>query len=127
MYQLESLFPDLPPSTRSRLYWGLGASGDLKCGITKRLVARRGGEMHFEELCSVPGGRSLEEEIHQKYNAERIGRTEWFRPSDRLLTDLLVLCVQQGRVKSVETLRAIMLRRLRKHGPDEGGRVAIAA
>lgn len=127
MYQLDSMFPDLPMSPRSRLYWGLGASGDLKCGITKRLVARRGGEMHFKELVSVPGGRSLEEEVHQRYNAERIGRTEWFRPSNRLLTDLLVLCVQQGRVQSVHILQAIMLQRLRKHGPEEGGRQAIAA
>jgi Meiotically Up-regulated Gene 113 (MUG113) protein len=125
MYETETLFPEIQPNTRSRCYWGLDLTGErAKCGITTRLVARRGGEVGFNELCSVPGGRSIEEEFHRKYAKERIGNSEWFRLSDRLAFDLLIMCTQQGRVKSVETLKAIMLARIRKRG---GGDWDLAA
>lgn len=68
--------------------------------------------MHFTELCSVPGDRITERQYHDKYAAERLGRTEWFKPSDRLLLDILILCVQQGRHKSTETLKGIIRSRL---------------
>ena len=113
MHVVETLFPDLAPDTRSRVYFGLGENGQIKIGITKRPSGRRGGEMHFTELCSVPGGRSIEADYHAKYATERIGRTEWFHLSDRLCLDLIAVCSQQSREWAAETLKTIMLRRLR--------------
>ena len=70
--------------------------------------------MHFAELCSVRGGRSVEDYYHGKYAAERIGKTEWFEPSDRLLLDLIVMCTEQGRTAAAETLKMIVRTRLQK-------------
>ena len=104
MQVAESLFPDLVPQYRTRVYFGLGDSGQLKIGVTGRPSGRRGGEMHFDELCSVPGDRLVEQRYRAKYAKERIGKTEWHELSGRLLMDLVVMCVQQGRHKSVERL-----------------------
>jgi hypothetical protein len=114
MQIIETLFPDLEPRYTTRVYFGLGASGDVKIGITGRQNGHRGGEMHFIELCSVPGDRLTERRFHAKYAADRIGKTEWFRMSDRLLMDLIVMCVQQHHGKSVEILKGIALKRLRQ-------------
>lgn len=114
MQIVETLFPELQPFYRTRVYFGLGDNGQLKIGITGRESGRRGGEMHFTELCAVPGDRLVEQRYHAEYAAERCGRTEWFYLSDRLLTDVLVMCVQQGRSKSVEVLRGTILARLRQ-------------
>lgn len=113
MYIAEPLIPDLVPASRSRVYFGLGENGQIKIGRTSRPSGRRGGEMHFTELCSLPGGKSVEDDYHQRYTRERIGRTEWFRLSDRLAFDLVVMCTQQGRVQSCEALKSIMLGRLK--------------
>ena len=113
---LPSMFPDLDEHvasrTSSRIYFGLGQNGQLKIGLTRRRDGRRGGEMHFAELCSVPGGRDVEDWYHAKYAAERIGRTEWFALSNRLLLDVVVMCVAQKRTASVETLKSLILGRL---------------
>ena len=114
MQVVDTLFPDLQPAYRTRVYFGLGDNTQVKIGTTGRKSGRRGGEMHFTELCAVPGDRETEDRYHAQYAAERIGRTEWFWLSDRLLMDLIVKCVQQGRVKSVETLKGIALGRLRQ-------------
>lgn len=114
MYVVETLFPELQPCYRTRVYFGLGDNRQVKIGITGRQNGRRGGEMHFTELCSVPGDRHIEDRYHAKYAGERIARTEWFELSDRLLADLMVMSVQQGHHKSVEKLREIMLARLRQ-------------
>jgi len=112
MYVAETLFPDIKPAYRSRIYFGLGDNGQVKIGLTSRQNGRRGGEMHFTELCSVPGDRRTEDFYHAKYAGERIARTEWFRLSDALLVDLTLMCVQQGRTRSVEALKGLMLGRL---------------
>jgi hypothetical protein len=112
MYVIETLFPDLEPTYRTRVYFGLGQNGQVKIGLTGRTSGRRGGEMHFTELCSVSGDRRTEDSYHMKYADCRIGRTEWFHLTDRLLMDLIVMCVQQGRGKSVEILKGIALGRL---------------
>lgn len=109
----ETLFPDLVILDARRVYFGLGENGQVKIGTTSRKSGRRGGEMHFTELCSVRGGRSVEGHYHGKYAAERIGSTEWFRLSDRLAFDLVVMCVEQGRTGAAEALKSIMLARLR--------------
>lgn len=113
---MPSMFPDLDDEltsrTRSRVYFGLGQNGQLKIGITSRRNGRRGGEMHFTELCSVPGGRDVEDSYHAKYRPERIGKTEWFTLSDRLLLDLVVMCVGQHRTTSIETLKRLIMGRL---------------
>jgi hypothetical protein len=115
VYVVEPLFAELEPEYRTRTYFGLGdCRSRVKIGMTGRDNGRRGGEMHFTELCSVPGDRLVERRYHAKYAAERIGRTEWFYLSDRLLMDLIIMCVQQGRHKSVEILKDIMLDRLRQ-------------
>jgi hypothetical protein len=114
MYIVETLFPEIQPCYRTRVYFGLGDNRQIKIGMTGRQNGRRGGEMHFTELCSVPGDKLVEEWHHAKYAAERISRTEWFDLSDRLLIDLMVMCVQQGRHKSVEKLKGITLARLRQ-------------
>jgi hypothetical protein len=114
MYVIEPLFAELEPQYRTRIYFGLGDNGQVKIGMTGRQNGRRGGEMHFTELCSIPGDRPVEDWHHAKYAAERISRTEWFILSDRLLVDLMVMCVQQGRHKSAERLKGIMLTRLRQ-------------
>jgi hypothetical protein len=115
MQVLETLFPDYEPDYRTRVYFGLGHDIErVKIGITGRENGHRGGEMHFDELCCIPGDRLIEQRYHRKYAAERIGKTEWFRLSDRLLMDLIVMCVEQGRTRSVETLRGIVLQRLRE-------------
>lgn len=51
MQIVETLFPELEPFYTTRVYFGLGVNGQVKIGITSREVARRGGEMHFTELC----------------------------------------------------------------------------
>lgn len=114
MQLVETLFPDIEPRYRTRVYFGLGDNGQLKIGLTSRRDGRRGGEMHFAELCSLAGDKRLEGCYHSKYATERIGRTEWFHLSDRLLLDLTVMCVQQDRSKSVEVLKRMMLARLRQ-------------
>lgn len=108
------LFPELEPQYSSRIYFGLGDNGQVKIGLTGRESGHRGGEMHFTELCCVPGDRMIEHRYHAHYAAERIGKTEWFRFSDRLLLDLIILSVQQGRHRSVEILKSVMLSRLRE-------------
>lgn len=111
-----SMFPDLDDELasrcRTRVYFGLGQNGQLKIGITSRPSGRRGGEMHFTELCSVPGERGREAYYHSKYRAERIGTTEWFHLSDRLLVDILVMCVRFDRMESIETVKALILGRM---------------
>jgi hypothetical protein len=112
MQVIETLYPELEPQYRTRVYFGLGQNGQLKIGLTGRKDGRRGGEMHFTELCAIPGNRVVEARFHQQYAADRIGRTEWFGLSDRLLMDLIVRCVQQGRSQSVEILRTLIMARL---------------
>ena len=114
MHATETLFPDLVPFDTKRVYFGLGENGQVKIGTTGRPSGRRGGEMHFTELCSVPGGRSIEDSYHQKYAAERIGRTEWFHLSDRLALDLITACTKQGRDWAAEAVKVILLRRLQQ-------------
>lgn len=114
MQVVETLFPELQPLYRTRVYFGLGDNGQLKIGITGRKDGRRGGEMHFTELCAVPGDRFIEQRYHTEYAADRIGRTEWFYLSDRLLLDMIVMCVQQGRARSVAVLKELALARLQQ-------------
>lgn len=114
MRTLDVLFPEMEPQYPTRVYFGLGDNGQAKIGITGRENGHRGGEMHFTELCSVPGDRMVERWYHAKYAAERIGRTEWFWLSDRLILDILIMCVQQGRHKSVEILKVLIGSRLRQ-------------
>lgn len=108
----DSLFPELETPYTSRVYFGLGENRQTKIGLTGRQNGHRGGEMHFAELCSVPGDRLVEHRYHSKYAAERIGKTEWFELSDQLLLDLVVMCVSQGRTKSVQILKHLLLGRL---------------
>ena len=114
MHIVETLFPELQPQYLTRVYFGLGDNGQVKIGITKRASGRRGGEMHFEELCAVPGDKKIEDQYHELYADERIGTTEWFWLSDRLLLDLIVMCVQQGRTQSADTLSGIALDRMQQ-------------
>ena len=114
MYAVEPLFAGLEPQYRTRIYFGLGDNGQIKIGITGRASGHRGGEMHFTELCAVPGNRLIEHRYHAKYADERIGRTEWFILSDRLLLDLIIMCAQEGNIRSVETLKTITAVRLRQ-------------
>lgn len=114
MHAAETLFPDLVQLDTRRVYFGLGENGQVKIGTTSRPSGRRGGEMHFTELCSEQGGRSVESHYHAKYAAERLGRTEWFHLSDRLALDLIQMSTQQGREWAAEALKAILLRRLRQ-------------
>lgn len=110
IYIVESLFPDLEPQYRARVYFGLGDNGQVKIGITSRPSGRRGGEMHYTELCSVPGDRKVEQEYHQRYAKERCRKTEWFELSQRMLIDLILMCVQQGRTESVQRLKSVRAR-----------------
>lgn len=110
----EPLFEDFVILDARRVYFGLSENGLLKIGTTSRKSGRRGGELHFTELCSVRGGRSVESHYHQKYAADRIGTTEWFRLSGRLAFDLIVMCIEQDRTGSAEVLKSIMLGRLQK-------------
>ena len=110
----ETLFDDFVILDARRVYFGLGVNNQLKIGVTSRKSGRRGGEMHFTELCFERGGRSVESYYHGKYAAERIGRTEWFVLSDRLILDLIEMCSQQGREASVAALKTLMLRRMQK-------------
>jgi hypothetical protein len=115
MHIVETLFPELQPDCLTRVYFGLGVCRTrAKIGLTGRPSGRRGGEMHFDELCADPGDRLVEQRYHDKYAEERIGSTEWFWLSDRLLLDLIVMCVQQGRHRSVEILKGIAMARLRQ-------------
>lgn len=114
MHESDTLFPDLVILDARRVYFALGENGQVKIGTTSRPSGRRGGEMHFTELCNVRGGRTVESHYHAKYAAERIGKTEWFQLSDRLAFDLITMCIEQGRLRSAETLKVIMLRRLRQ-------------
>lgn len=114
MQVADVLFPDFEPPYRTRVYFALGANGQAKIGITGRETGHRGGEMHFTELCSVPGDRTVERQYHARYAAERIGRSEWFWLSDELLLNILIMCVQQGRHRSVEVLKGVILARLQQ-------------
>jgi len=110
----ETLFPGLIQLDSRRIYFGWGENGLIKIGVTSRKSGRRGGEMHFTEMCSVPGGRNVENYYHMRYAAERVGKTEWFNPSDRLLLDLIVMCAQQRREWAAEVLKTVLLRRARR-------------
>lgn len=110
----ETLFPELVVLDARRCYFGLGENFQIKIGLTSRPSGRRGGEMHFAELCSERGGRNVENYYHGKYAAERIGKTEWFHLSDRLALDLIEMCIEQGRKASAETVKMIVRSRLRQ-------------
>lgn len=110
----DTLFPELVILDARRVYFGLGENFLIKIGTTSRTSGRRGGEMHFAELCSVRGGRTVENFYHGKYAAERVGKTEWFHLSDRLALDLIVMCTEQGRTASAETVKMIIRARLRQ-------------
>jgi len=98
-----------------RVYMGLSVCETrIKIGMTRRASGHRGGEMHFDELCDVRGGKSVEDYYHQKYATERIGKTEWFHLSDRLALDLIVMCTEQGRTASAETVKMIVRTRLKQ-------------
>lgn len=120
MHDVLSLFEDdtrFKSSSRpSRVYFGLSNAGPplIKIGLTRRATGHRGGELHFTELCHVEGDRLTEANYHRKYAAERIGKTEWFELSDRLLMDLITMCVGQHRTPSVEILKTIIYRRLQE-------------
>lgn len=114
MYAVETLFPELESCYLTRIYFGLGDNGQIKIGLTKRASGHRGGEMHFTEMCSVPGGHLTERMYHDRYAAERIGKTEWFKPSDRLLIDLYAMCVKQERHLQAEAVRRLIEGRLRQ-------------
>lgn len=114
MQATDTLFPELVILDARRVYFALGENGQVKIGTTSRPNGRRGGEMHFTELCAVRGGRSVEGYYHGKYAAERIGRTEWFHLSDRLALDLIEMCSQQGREWACATLKTLLLRRMRQ-------------
>jgi len=110
----ETLFPEIVPNELGWVYFGLGLGGInlIKIGHTMRTPDHRGGEVHFNPLCCVPGSKRTERMFHRKYAAERIGKSEWFHLSDRLALDLIVMCTQQGLVKSVEILKFILAERL---------------
>jgi hypothetical protein len=110
----ETLFDNVVILDTRRVYFGLGiCETQIKIGTSRRPSGHRGGEMHFDELCSVRGGRSIEEYYHQKYAAERIGKSEWFRLTNRLGFDVMTMCIEQGRIASAERLKNILLKRLR--------------
>lgn len=124
VYQLDTLFPDLPADTKSWVYFGLSFDDLLlKIGATTRPVDYRSGELHFLVLCTVPGGKDVEAFYHKKYAAERVGRSrygpdrrklpEWFHLSDRILADMLEMCAEQRLTQSCAMLKAIMFQRLR--------------
>lgn len=116
MHDILPLFDDFPPPVLCRIYFGLSNAGPhlIKIGLTRRAIGRRGGELHFTELCWVEGDRLTEANYHRQYAAERIGKTEWFELSDRLLMDLITMCVGQHRVQSVEVLKTIIYKRLQQ-------------
>ena len=118
MDHVPSLFPELDElhasRSKTRIYFGLGVNGHIKIGLTGRANGRRGGEMHFTELCSVPGGRDVERSYRAKYGYCRIGKTEWHHADDRLLMDLTVMCAEQGKTGAVLTLRNLIETRLRQ-------------
>lgn len=112
MHIAETLFGEVETKYTKRIYFGYGINGQIKVGLTGRQNGHRGGEMHFTELCSVPGDMIIEHRYHTKYARERIGKTEWFALSDRLLLDLVVMCVQQGRWQSVDILKTLVTGRM---------------
>jgi len=111
----ETLFDNVVILDTRRVYFGLGAcETQIKIGTSRRPSGHRGGEMHFDELCAVRGGRSVEEHYHQKYAAERIGKSEWFRLTNRVGFDVMTMCIEQGRIASAERLKHILLKRLQR-------------
>jgi hypothetical protein len=98
---------EMTPEYQKRVYFGYGLNGQLKIGITGRENGRRGGEMHYTELFSIPGNLELEREYHNLFAHERIGRSEWFRITPPLLVTLTELCLKHGDDRSYQAVKAI--------------------
>lgn len=75
---------------KTRVYFVLDErAGEIKIGFSHD-IDRRLGELRREGreprvLATIPGDKQTEQAMHARFAAERIGETEWFRASDRLL------------------------------------------
>lgn len=71
--------------TREVVYFVERPNGDVKIGFTARLSARIPAIAAYEgdvRLIGLRrGGRRMERYLHEKLAEDRIGRSEWFRPS----------------------------------------------
>lgn len=70
---------------------------------------RRGGELRAQMLYTVPGGRFEEARHHRMWAKNRIGKSEWFRPTDDMLLWLIVNLVGEGRTKELGVVRHMVL------------------
>lgn len=75
--------------SRSVVYFLQRESGDIKIGYSTYFSSRRSSLTRehgpLDTLALIRGGRDLEHQHHQRFAVDRIGRSEWFRPSASLL------------------------------------------
>lgn len=57
----------------------------IKIGYTERPPRRRGGELKTEVIYTEPGDELAERREHKRWSANRIGMTEWFEVTYRIL------------------------------------------
>ena len=71
------------------VYFARRADGHIKIGFTgsvsDRMGALRREHGPLELLATIPGGPDVERAHHETFHAERLGSSEWFLPSERLL------------------------------------------
>lgn len=98
---------DVPETTTEVVYYATDGC-NIKIGRTVS-PRRRGGELRAEMLYTVPGGDFEERRHHRMWAKQRIGKSEWFRPSDDMLLWLIVRLVGDGRSRELGIVRHMVL------------------
>ena len=81
-----TLLPDLegPYPFVGLIYW-MTDGVRIKVGYTERPPRRRGGELKTEVIYVEPGDKLAERREHNRWSANRIGTTEWFEATFRIM------------------------------------------
>lgn len=103
---LQMALIDIPSTSTEVVYYATDYC-NIKIGrsISPR---RRGGELKAQMLYTTPGGDFEERRHHKMWAKYRIGRSEWFRPSDELLLWLVLQLVSEGRTWELAMLRQLI-------------------
>lgn len=101
-----TLLPELPALAQPAVYF-MTDGVRVKIGYTERPPRRRGGELKTEVIYVQPGDEVAERREHRRWQANRIGSTEWFEATPTLLVWLALrisLSTDARAVQAIERL-----------------------
>lgn len=94
-----------PPAPSRQVVYVATDLHDLKVGTTTNRK-RRGGELHLIYLATFPGDELVERRLHRRWKSCRLGDSEWFRPDDALLAEIL-RWIRPGDTKALAALHQL--------------------